>query len=174
MKYYKAFLNFLYEAIKYAVAAALLAIIGLMVLEVIRRYFFSKQFTWSEEFMRYVIVWVAYVGGAAAFRRGSLVCFDMVSGRLTGRPKVILDLVNNTVVAVFVAFNAYLGYSAVHSPSIARQISPGLQVPVPVLYWSIPIGCFFMVLFAIENYFTLFARLKECGKPGAKKKEAGT
>lgn len=151
----------LFKVIKWFVAIILLCTIALMFLEVIRRYCFGKTYIWSEELMRYMIIYATFIGGAAAFRAKSLVCFDLVSSKFPLKIKKYVDILNNTFIIVFLAFITKLGYNAVISPSIAKQTSTGLGISMSIPYAAIPIGCALMLIYALDNYRTLFKRLKE-------------
>ena len=54
-----------------AVFAAVMIIVTSV--EVFRRYLFSLSFIWSEELSRYLMVSVAFFGGAVAYRRRNLI-----------------------------------------------------------------------------------------------------
>ncbi|NLB90825.1 MAG: TRAP transporter small permease [Clostridiales bacterium] len=148
-------MNVVSRLIQYIIAAMLLFMALLMFTEVLRRYFFSHQFVWSEELIRYLAVWVAFLGGAAAFKEKSLVCFDLVSGRFKGVVKLVIELLSNTVVVVFMCFIFYLGMKTVTSPSTYRQISVGMKVSMAFPYAAIPAGSILMVLFGVNNYFNI-------------------
>lgn len=154
-KMYASTMNFISRLIQYTVAAILLFMALLMFIEVLRRYFFSNQFAWSEELIRYLAVWVAFLGGAAAFKEKSLVCFDLVSGRFKGVVKLVIELLSNTVVVVFMGFIFYLGMKTVTSPSTYKQISVGMKVSMAFPYAAIPAGSSLMALFGVNNYFNI-------------------
>ena len=153
----------LYNVIRVSIALIVLFTISLMFIEVIRRYCFGQQFTWSEELMRFMFIYVAYIGGAAAFKHGALVCFDLISSRFPIKIRNRINIFNNTIIIGFLAFMCYRGILTVMSPSINKQLSAGLNISMSIPYAAIPIGCFLMICFAIDNYKTLFARLKEEG-----------
>ena len=96
------------KIIQYMITAILIFMVLLMFTEVLRRYIWSVQFIWSEEFIRFLAVWVAFLGGAAAYHEKALVCFDLISGKLHGKGKLILDLITNTIMLVLFIFILYL------------------------------------------------------------------
>lgn len=151
----------LFKVIKWFIAIILLLTIALMFLEVIRRYCFGKTYIWSEELMRYMIIYATFIGGAAAFRAKALVCFDLISSKFSPKVKKYVDIFTNTFIVIFLAFIAKLGYNAVLSPSIAKQTSTGLGISMAIPYAAIPIGCVLMLIYALDNYRILFKRLKE-------------
>ena len=83
MRFIKKILDAIYIGVRYALAAILGFAILLTFFEVIRRYLFGKSFVWSEELMRYLFVYVGFIGGAAAFRDKGLACFDLVTKKIS-------------------------------------------------------------------------------------------
>ena len=159
MKYIKKILDAIYIAVRYALAAILGFAIILTFVEVIRRYLFGKSFVWSEELMRYLFVYVGFIGGAAAFREKGLACFDLVTKKISSpKARKIISLVIDLGVIGFSLYMGIKGVQVVGLPSIARQTSAGLNLPMPVVYAAIPIGFFLRVLFGIENIVTILSR----------------
>lgn len=72
------------------IAAAMLGIMLVVSLvEIVRRYIIGQSFPWADELVRYCIIGVAMLGGAAAFRQtGGLVAFDLLLNRFQGIPNL--------------------------------------------------------------------------------------
>ncbi|MPM25730.1 hypothetical protein SDC9_72230 [bioreactor metagenome] len=159
------------------IAAALLGVMLVVSLvEIVRRYIVGQSFPWADELIRYCIVGVAMLGGAAAFRQsGGLVAFDLLLNRLKGTARLILELLINTICICFAGFMFMNAYKTITTPSIVKQISIGLQVSMFWPYLPIVLGLGLIVLFAVERYFRLIADysaekkgLSDTGEGGAK------
>ena len=74
------------------------------------------------------------------------------------KARKIISLVIDLGVIGFSLYMGIKGVQVVGLPSIARQTSAGLNLPMPVVYAAIPIGFFLMVLFGIENIVTILSR----------------
>jgi TRAP-type C4-dicarboxylate transport system permease small subunit len=140
-----------------AIAAIMLGVMLVVSLvEIGRRYFLGLSFPWADELIRYCIVGVAMLGGAAAFRQtGGLVAFDLILGRLKGKTRLALELIINTICLVFCAFMFRNALATVNTPSIVKQISIGLQISMRWPYMSIVAGLGLIVVFALEKYFRI-------------------
>ena len=55
---------------------------------VILRYAFNYAFAWTEEVVRYSIVWLVFLGGSIAARRGAHIAMDIVVVYLPPRAKL--------------------------------------------------------------------------------------
>lgn len=144
--------------IQYLVSIILIFMALLMFAEVVRRYFFGMQYAWSEELIRFLAMWIAFLGGAAAYREKSLVCFDLISGKMKGKVKFALEMLCNTFVLIFLILIFYLGIQNVFSPSTYKQVAIGLKVSMSFPYAAIPVGTGLMILFTLNNYFDIIGR----------------
>lgn len=160
MKFYLKILDVLFAILKWFSAIAMTVMVILTFTEVIRRYLFGVNWIWSEELVRYLIVWSTFLGGAAAFHNGSLTCFDLITAKLSKRNQNYINLLNNTVIIVFLIFLLRLGIKAATKPTIVMLKGPGLGISMSIPYVSIPIGLFFMIIFAIDNYRVYYNRFK--------------
>ena len=166
-KFFLLLLNTINICFQIAVAIVLVLMALLMFVEVIRRYIWNLQFAWSEELIRYMALWIAFLGGAVAYHNKALVCFDLLSNKIVGRKKLILELASNTVILAFLLLIFFLGIKNVMSPSTNRQISVGQKVSKAYPYASIPDGTGMMTIFSINNYFEIIGRYRNyCAEKG--------
>ena len=89
MKIYSKIMDILFNILKWITAVMMLFMVLLTFVEVLRRYFLSTNWAWSEELVRYLTVWCTFPGGAAAFRAGALVCFDLVLLKLSANAEAV-------------------------------------------------------------------------------------
>ena len=83
------------EDILYRIESALgalffMAMFGAVSVQVFSRYVLNRPLVWPFEFSIYCYVFIIYLGGAMAARRGTHVAFDLVYARLEGRPRAAL------------------------------------------------------------------------------------
>jgi TRAP-type C4-dicarboxylate transport system permease small subunit len=159
LKWYSTLMDNIVRIITVFLAVSLSVMTFVTVLEVVRRYIFGASFPWAEELVRFLLVWVTFVGGAAAFRSGNLVILDMLVGRLSERSRNVFQIFTNTVIFIFLLFLFNNAFKYIFSPVIVKQISIGLGVPMTVPYAAIPLGIGIMILFCIENYGIFVKRL---------------
>ena len=160
MKIYSKIMDVLFDILKWVTAVMMLFMVLLTFVEVLRRYFLSTNWAWSEELVRYLTVWCTFLGGAAAFRAGALVCFDLVLLKLLAKVQAVLGLITNTTVLALIVFIFKLSLEAVTKPSVVDQFSAALGFSMFWPYVSIPIGLGVMILFIIEHYVTLIKACK--------------
>lgn len=134
-------------------AGALLAGVALVTnYQVITRFVFSEPSEWSEPLGRLLMVWMVYLGAAAALRHGALVGVNILLERL-GKPaqKVLLTLISVATVSLM----SVVAVAGVQIMEIVRhQNLSGLEVSISWAYAGIPVGaalcCFAVVARLIE------------------------
>lgn len=76
------YLEWLGKPIKFAIAVALVLMVGFVFANVVLRYAFDSGLTWSSEVARYLFVWVVFLGSVLAVAEHSHLGVDLLVGRL--------------------------------------------------------------------------------------------
>ena len=126
-------------------------IMGVMVIavcwQIITRYILNNPSTVTEEALRYLLIWVTMVGGAYAYRRKHL-AITALSKRLSFKGQKILDIFVQAMVILFcVVVMIGGGTRLVHTA--ADQLSAALQLPMPLIYASVPVGAILFIFYAL-------------------------
>ena len=176
MKIITRILDVVCTIFKWITAAILAAMLIASVAEIVRRYILGDSFVWADEFIRYCIVAVAFLGGSVAYREaGGLVSFDMVQTHMHGKLRLALELLINTIVLVFSCYIFYNSILNLQMPSISRQISIGLGISMAIPYLPITIGIGILIILALEKYYTIACNYRSgaYNKHPAKPEEGG-
>lgn len=163
MKVFHKVTGFFYKAIMYTVSAALGAMIVIAFIEVVRRYLLGKSYIWADDLIRYLIIYVGFVGGAAAYRDNNLASLDLVTRLFPEKVQIVLEIVVNTIVTGAMLFLLYFSVQAVGAPSIKHSVGVGLKIAMWIPYMTMPIGFTVMLLFSAEKYLEMFRRLRKGG-----------
>lgn len=131
---------------------------GIIFGQVVARYILHNSLTWSEEIGRYIFVWIAFLGMAAAFKQGAHVSLDLLLKYLTGVPRKVLELVNGLLVAVLASTILLSGINLFYLGM--RQKSPALKLPMHWVYIVVPVSGFFLLYFSIRYLWELFCDTK--------------
>jgi TRAP-type C4-dicarboxylate transport system permease small subunit len=116
---------------------------------VIRRYVFNNSLTWSEEFLRFSLVWFALLSASIIHKkRGHL-------GIVTFRemmPKKIQNFFERSI--PYLALVATL-LTAIYGVDlmirVQGQFSPALRIPVALPYAAIPVSFFLMSIYGVAH-----------------------
>lgn len=160
---YNKLMDRICKVIEYAVAAIILAAIAISFIEVIRRYFFDRVFVWSDEFIRFCMIYVGLIGGAAAYRYGQLVCFDSLLNKLNPGPRFVCGIASDLISLALLAGCFVLSVKNLMSKSVLTALSTGMKVPMTVPYAAFSIGFFLMILFCVGSLANRIADRQNTG-----------
>ena len=133
------------------IGAAEVAALGVLVIimtlvtldQVVSRYVFDEPLVWSEEAARYLFIWVALIGAAAAVRSGGHYGLEVIFQRLPAAAQAIFSLVIWLVMAAFAV--ALMLKGVAETAQAARQFSSSLPMRMHLAYAAIPVGAGLMV-----------------------------
>lgn len=133
------------------IAIGLLVVTALLFVNIVLRYGFAANTTWAQEFIRYVMVWITFIGASVCFQKGMHLGVDFVMDLLKGKAKKGLQLFINIASIVFMGILIKYSLDLVLFTKDTGQITPSLQIPLYYIYLAIPIGAALSVLHLIFN-----------------------
>jgi C4-dicarboxylate transporter, DctQ subunit len=139
-----------------AVGAIILVATYVLFQGVVLRYVFNYAFPWTEEVVRYSIVWLVFLGGSIAARRGAHIAMDIVVVYLPPRAKLFFMGLATALTCLFTVVMTYYGVLLTWSIWNYRQLSPAAEIPMAIPYAAIPVGCALMsirFLLTAVSYF---------------------
>ncbi|WP_084645475.1 TRAP transporter small permease [Marinimicrobium agarilyticum] len=132
----------------------LLAMVAMTCWQIVSRYLLGAPSTYSEEFLRFSLVWVsmltmAYVAGLRKHVRFTLFS-DKASEHLQCYWQVFIEL-------AFLAFAVFVliqgGFNA--SSITMNQISPSLRLPMGYVYFALPVAGTILAVYSVLNCIEL-------------------
>ncbi|WP_341939464.1 TRAP transporter small permease [Marinimicrobium sp. C2-29] len=132
----------------------LLIMVAMTCWQIVSRYLLGAPSTYTEEFLRFSLVWVsmlalAYVAGLRKHVRFSLFS-DMVSIHWQRYWDLLIEL-------AFLAFAIFIliqgGYNA--SSITMNQVSPSLGLPMGYIYSALPLAGIILALYSLLNCIQL-------------------
>lgn len=122
------------------VGVTMILVLVLLTVNIILRFFFSAGISWSEEFIRYAIIYITFIGGAICFRRGVHVGIDVFMEYLSKRGQKVLQIILNVLAIIFMVLLIKYGTDLVLFSKGTGQLAPALQIKMYWAYLAIPIG----------------------------------
>jgi TRAP-type C4-dicarboxylate transport system permease small subunit len=121
---------------------AVLAVMGFTT--VVFRYVLQSSLFWGDEFLRYLMIWLVFLGGALAVRHRALITVDIFTQPLPHRAR------SRTAAAVFVVATIFLLTLAGISVELARRsagtVSASMAIPMEWMYLVFPVGLSLMAV----------------------------
>lgn len=125
------------------------AILFVGVLQVFSRYVLHSSLTWSEEFMRYLMLWIVAVGAGISFTRGQFLGMRMVVEKLPPGLRRAADVISAVLVLVFLAVVIWYGIKFSWGTRLQSAVALGFS-----MFWvhiSIVVGALLLALHVALN-----------------------
>ncbi|MBD8014616.1 TRAP transporter small permease [Planococcus wigleyi] len=133
----------------------LLVIMVLLVFfQIVSRAMFSTSFSWTNELARYMMVWLAFLGGGIAFQHNAHIGIEAIVERFSVRWQKFIQL---AVMVICISFFIILIVTGLEfTTSSMTQSSPALNIPMGLVYLALPISGILQILNVVDlnlNYF---------------------
>lgn len=147
----------LLDTITGGLSALLLAgMIVMVTWQVISRYILNDPSTFTEETLRFGVIWLSLIGAAFVTGKGKHMSVDLLKDSFS---KPAQRIINILIQVGFLAFaGAVLIFGGLRAVNIAwYQTSAVLQVPMGAVYAALPITGVLIVLYSLLNIAELLA-----------------
>ena len=137
-----------------------IAVVFLLVVDVcwgvITRYILGEQAKWTEELARFLLIWVALLGGALAFGRGGHLGVDYFVNKLHPDAQRLVQVVG-VLLTMFFAGASLVGggTSLMLDMLVVEQRTPALGWMMGYVYLALPISGVAVVMYAFMDAWTL-------------------
>ncbi len=134
---------------------ALMAMLAVVFWQVVSRYFLGTSLRWSEEYARYLMLYLSFLGVGAGIKRQKHMGVDFFDALLPPKPKKVLKVLAAVVtLGILVVFTYYSGQTALRIGK-SGQVSPAGGLPMWIPYATIPLGFFAGIIRQIEQILLL-------------------
>lgn len=117
----------------------------LVFINILLRFFFSKGFVFSEEYARYSMVLLVYIGVSQAIKKDTMIRVDILSHFLP-KSKFFLDI-SASVFSMIVAFMLFwFGLEFTIWQYSTGQTSIGMELPMWIAFAVVPMGALLMLM----------------------------
>lgn len=134
-----------------AALAGIVASYALIIcIQVFYRFALNDSIVWSEEVVRYALLWGVMIGSGVAADRGAHVALDPLRGLLKDpRHYRIVSWLAGICVLIFCAIVGY--YSWIYLTRLWNMTSPAAQIPMRYVFLSVPVGMGLTSFFVIVH-----------------------
>lgn len=143
------------RGIEIALVAIFALYLAVIVAQVGLRTSFNDSLFWSEEFIRFALVWSVMLGASVATHRRSHIRVDLVDELLPERFKRPLHLVNTVLLLGFAVLMIWSGLQLVERTE--GMTSSTLGLAMPMVYAVIPLSAAFEIVFLVTQLALLLS-----------------
>ena len=135
----KRFGQLLMKAEAIFISSTLVIMVVFVFVATICRFTSITAIAWSEELARILMIWFALLGAGTVSRNGSHFSVNVLFSLFSGGKKRILFAIILISILAFCIFITYFGINNCVKQYNMGQLSPGMQVPMWILYLSVPL-----------------------------------
>lgn len=126
------------KGIEWVLLLLLVLQVVLVFTQVVMRYFLPQSLTWSEEFARFGLVWLTFLGAVPALELGGHLAMETFQSRLSSRGTRVMAWVVGAFNLVFAGIMLYSGTLLVQSTW--QQLSPAMEWRMGAVYAVLPVS----------------------------------
>lgn len=153
MKNTFAAIKFWMDKILSIACAVLLTFMTVLVLiQVFSRYILNSPVAFTEELVRYSLIWTGFIGAAYAFSTREHMSLTLIRDKFTGKAHTALLVVIDGLILLMAIFVFTIGGFKL-AVSVSREFSALLGIPRSLVYSIAPISGVFIVLAQIINIY---------------------
>lgn len=118
-------------------------------MHVIRRYVFNSALTWSEEFLRFSIVWYTLLSASILHKRNGHLGITIFREMMPKRVRTVLRRAVIYLAALILGVVTVVGTILV--VNTWAQMTPALRIPMGIPYAAIPAGFLLMTIYSLMH-----------------------
>lgn len=143
------FMSWVVKAEKTIIGICLfLATLVIMISVVGRRIGHAPQ--WGEEAVRYLMIWITFIGSGVCFRRSSHYGIDVIRRIQSKAFQKVVSILVILACGVFAGMLLYFGGRFTAFTMASNQMTAALRWPIWLVYISVPIGGALIIIHLIE------------------------
>lgn len=108
----------------------LVAITLIMGVQVFARYVLNNSFTWSEELVRYLFIYMGFISISYCIKKWISIKINQIIDMFPKKAYTILQLILNIILFLFFMYLSVYAYSYLMMSIESHQLSPALEIPM--------------------------------------------
>ena len=144
--------NVMNKILSAASVVLLVFMTSLVLWQVFTRYVLGKPAAFTEELVKYSLMWTAFIGAAYAFFTRDHMSLTIIKDKLTGNKRKILLLVIDVLILLLAVFVFVIGGFKL-AMSARAEYSALLGIPRTLVYAVSPVSGIFIVVAQIINIY---------------------
>ncbi len=140
-------------------AVLIVCMVGANFWQIFTRFVLNHAADWTEEFMRYALIWLTMLGVPYAYGKNQHIAIEFIVDTFSERGKKINAIFVESLilvlsVAVFIIGGIMVALNA------KGQLSAALQMPMEFYYMGVPVAGFLMVFYTVPRLLELVRQRK--------------
>jgi len=147
---------------KFLIVVMLSAMILLAFLQIVLRNAFSTGISWSDSLVRYLVLWVGFIGASLATKEEKHITIEVFSRWFSGTKALYVKMFSQLISVIICSLLTFAGWTFVHNEAGMGGVA-FLRLPIWIPEMIIPITFALMTLRFLINFAAGLALVLESG-----------
>ncbi|WP_408008507.1 TRAP transporter small permease [Pseudalkalibacillus sp. A8] len=116
--------------------------------QVTSRYLLNTPSTFTEELLRFLLIWTSILGASYAFGSNQHLAITFLKNRLKGKNKLVIRIINDLVIFVFAYLIMIRGGMEIVGTTMVQK-TPILGIPMGIVYSILPISGIIIIIYKL-------------------------
>ncbi|MDR1733067.1 MAG: TRAP transporter small permease [Synergistaceae bacterium] len=134
---------------RYLLAAFMAAITFVVFIQVVFRQL-GRSLPWSEEFTRYLLVWITMIGASEGIKRTVHVGVEAFTMLLPLKARKAVNIVALLICVFFCGVVLFYSIAIIRVQAVNHQLTPAMRIPMWIAYSALPAGSVLMIIRYIQ------------------------
>ena len=144
----KALDDYLEETILLILLVLMTCIMGI---QIVSRYVFQNSLTWSEELVRYMFVWSAFLGIPFCIKHGLSIKVDQFRNLFPIPLQKVLMYIDKIIIFLLFLVLFIYSFTVIKATYLSGQTSPAMQLPMWTVQISVTVSSLLSMIRSIQN-----------------------
>ncbi|WP_242945227.1 TRAP transporter small permease [Oribacterium sp. C9] len=146
--------------IETVMAVLIVCMVGANFWQIFTRFVLNHAADWTEEFMRYALIWLTMLGVPYAYGKNQHIAIEFVVDSFSERGKKINAIFIETVILLLSVF-VFVAGGIMVTMNARGQVSAALQMPMEFYYLGVPVAGCLMVFYTVPRLMELIKQTKD-------------
>lgn len=129
-------------------------------MQIFSRYFFSSPLVFTEELVRFLLIWLGLLGAGYTFGKKGHISLTLLLDKLPNKIQNIMNIIIEVLILIFAIFILLLG--GINLILVTKnQVSSVLSIPIWYVYLSAPISGLIIIFYQIYYITLSLLKIKE-------------
>ena len=155
--------------IEIIMAVLIVCMVGANFWQIFTRFVLNHAADWTEEFMRYALIWLTMLGVPYAYGKNQHIAIEFLVDTFSERGKKINAIFIEALI-LLLSVSVFIVGGIMVTLNAAGQVSAALQMPMQFYYMGVPVAGCLMVFYTVPRLISLVRQEKT--ETGMTEKEA--
>ncbi len=118
--------------------------------QIFTRFVLNNAASWTEEFLRYSLIWLTMLGVPYAYSRGQHIAIEFIVNTFSIKGKRLTQIFIEVLILCISVFVMIIGGIMV-TINASGQVSPALGMPMQFYYSSVPVCGILMIIYTVPR-----------------------